>query len=1076
MKALSSFTLFFLLYLFSSECIAQPYVKLSFPQVSDKGLKVNNDNLITFWNTENGLPQNSVNDIVQRSDGFIFFATNDGLVRFDGVRFKDYRFQDYPEMLNNRIKDLFIDKNDIIYLVTESNSISAFRDEKFTVIAQGNYRRNFGLFSVTHDGNVYYDDEQHRLIKYSGGKRTQVSVPFNTDLAQVRKMLIRDEARMIFIRTDSTFIWDNGKLISLRTRGVPGKYSLPHTTSDDNRFLLNDGLAVYEIKSGRITLLINYDQEYGEINDVLGVGSDTWYIATGSGVLQYKNGKIISVLSTLNGLPSDVIKSLLADNNGGILLGSYDAGLIRISERVFKSLNVSHGLKNESINPVLIRKNGNLLIGTNGSGVFELKDQKLINELFPGRFVWSLLETSDNSIYAGLASNKIAVKSPSGRFHDINIPIERGITPTVTTLFEEKQGIIWIGTTIGLYKLENEKISLLPSQTGITFHIHDIRRDPSGLIWIAGQDGLIRYDGKKFRRYDKNDNEGLSYVRTIFTSGDEIWLGTYGNGLIHFKNGKFTRITHRNGLFDNSISSIHLDNQGIFWFSSNKGVFAVDKREIDNVINGKETRVSFIKFGRNDGMISRECNGGFTPSSAADKNGMLYIPTISGVVFFNPAEVKKEKLSTPVIIEGYEINNSFFNFEDQRNLELPFGNDRITFYVNSPYFNDNHNLLYKYKLEGFSDSWVWQSYMNNVISFTSLPPGKYKLHVKAYYAFRENEANETSLEITVLPPFYLTGSFIFFLIIALILLVVLIIRLREKSLRRKRKELENTVNERTSELSEKNYLLENLNLDLAASREELLLKNQTLMQREEELLDLNASKDLFMTIISHDLRNPLFSISSFADILEDEEEQLTKSERSEMLVKIKTLSKNLYELLNNLLAWAKIQGGKAAIEADIFDMNQLIEENMEILQGVANQKSVRLRARLQNEIPHAFADKPMISSVIRNLVTNAIKFSHPESEILLSTDFSDNFLKVSVKDSGVGIPEIMKDKLFRIDSKTTTKGTGDEKGSGVGLILSHEIIQKNGGNIWFESAEGLGTTFHFTVPSADHREPALTDN
>ncbi len=1075
MRALKNVLSLLLFLAYGLNLFGQPFVKLAFPRVSETGLRGNNDKLILYWDTENGLPQNTVNDIVQRKDGFIFLATNDGFVRFDGVRFKDYRLQDYPEMISNRIKYLFIDNNDIIYIVTESNDIIKFSDEKFTTIEKREVSAFSRLYAITPEGDVYFDDNRGNLIREKNGNRSFVRLPGISDFKDVRKILVKNEHQMILFRLDSAIIFDKGKITRYKSEAPHKSNFIPEITGNDNRFLFANRKGLFEIKEGQLIKLLESTEEIGKINDMLIDSDNSVYVISGNGLFRITGGRIDIKLNKENGLLSNQLKSVLKDSDGGIFAGSNDAGLIRITNRVFKSINLTFGLGNEIVNPLLIRKNGNVLAGTNGGGIYEFNNGKFVSSYFQGSHIWSVIEAHDGSIYAGVASNVLRKKAADGTESDIYLPPSADDYIVVNSLLEESPGRIWIGTTSGIYSYGDGKVYSHFNESGIGFRINDIKKDSSGIIWMAGQEGLVRYDGSRFTVYKSKDFPGLKYLRCLFIYNEEIWIGSYGNGLINFKDGRFTAITHRNGLFDNSISSINLDKQNTFWFTSNKGIFAVDKSGLDNIIRGKRQKVNFIKFGSNDGMLSRECNGGFSPSSASDKDGNFYIPTLRGVVIFNPLDVKKEMFRSKIFIEGYEINNAYFNFNRQSRIELPFGNNRVNFYVNSPYFNDNHNLLYKYKLEGFKDEWVRQSYMNNVITFTSLPPGTYKLIVRVYYAFDEEGAEETVVEVTVPPPFYMTGTFYLLIFISIVLIFILILKIRERALEKNKIELENTVHERTSELIKKNKQLEVLNSNLADSQSELLKKNETLKQREEELTQLNNSKDLFLTIISHDLRNPLFSISSFADILEDENEELTGRERLEMIGKIKNLSRNLYELVNDLLAWARIQGGKESVNAHLFDLNQLLRDNITALQGVANQKSITLTQQNSSALMPAYADRPMISSVIQNLITNAIKFSHPDSVIVIKSEMDGDFIKVSVSDSGVGIPDEMKDKLFRIDAKTTTKGTGGEKGAGVGLILTDEIIRKNGGEIRFESTEGKGSVFYFTIPSQNLMPGAVSN-
>jgi PAS domain S-box-containing protein len=240
--------------------------------------------------------------------------------------------------------------------------------------------------------------------------------------------------------------------------------------------------------------------------------------------------------------------------------------------------------------------------------------------------------------------------------------------------------------------------------------------------------------------------------------------------------------------------------------------------------------------------------------------------------------------------------------------------------------------------------------------------------------------------------------------------------------------------------------------------------NEMLLESEDRLKELNASKDKFFSIISHDLRSPFTSIIGFAEVMLEDIDTLDKDEIKEFTSSIYKSSKNIQNLLENLLQWSRVQTGRIEFNPIKFDLNNLANDVVALYQVNAARKKISLVNNIEAEI-HVKADKFMIDTVMRNLVSNSIKFTRQGGEISINSEEKpDGFLQVSIKDNGVGMKEEILGKLFKIDEHVTTKGTEKEKGTGIGLILCKEFIEKHNGKIWAESTLGEGSTFNFTLP------------
>lgn len=245
--------------------------------------------------------------------------------------------------------------------------------------------------------------------------------------------------------------------------------------------------------------------------------------------------------------------------------------------------------------------------------------------------------------------------------------------------------------------------------------------------------------------------------------------------------------------------------------------------------------------------------------------------------------------------------------------------------------------------------------------------------------------------------------------------------------------------------------------------EKLASLNEQLRESETELKKLNSSKDKFFSIIAHDLRSPFSSLLGFSEFLQEDINDLTPEEISTFAGKINESARNVFNLLENLLQWSRIQTGRMSFEPVLFNLAKRITQTLGILADNANNKDIELLSAVESDAM-VFADENMVTSVLQNLISNAIKFTRPGGRITISAREAGDYIEVKVKDTGIGMKEEDLAKLFRIDIHHTTAGTNDEKGTGLGLVLCNELVMKNKGKMRVESKVGEGSVFYFTLP------------
>ncbi len=282
------------------------------------------------------------------------------------------------------------------------------------------------------------------------------------------------------------------------------------------------------------------------------------------------------------------------------------------------------------------------------------------------------------------------------------------------------------------------------------------------------------------------------------------------------------------------------------------------------------------------------------------------------------------------------------------------------------------------------------------------------------------------------------------------------------------KETERKLMEQAENLQEVNVLLEERQEEIQQQSEEVKSQAENLKIVNEELEKLNATKDKFFSIIAHDLKNPFHAISGFSELLSSNFNQMSDEEKLELVELINISSETAYNLLENLLQWARTQTDKINYQPDNLQMNEILDQNIEFLKASAKKKSINLFSELNSDLK-VYADKNMVNTILRNLISNAIKFTNNNGEIKVSNEELTRHVQITVEDTGIGINQKDLEKLFKLEEFHTTSGTSGESGTGLGLIICKEFVEKNGGSIRVESIPGKGSKFIFTLPKSSEK-------
>lgn len=823
-------------------------------------------------------------------------------------------------------------------------------------------------------------------------------------------------------------------------------------------------------------------------------------------------------------LNNEFVNCLYADGDGNVWIGTERGGVnqFNVHQNEFEYYvsipGVEQSLSSNTINSVWEDEEA-LWVGTAGGGLNRIghADGRYVHYRADASGPGSISSDFVTCIHRDIAGNLLVgtwgeglnILTPgnerSGTF--INLREEPGndsslVNNFISSMVEDRYGIVWIGTFGGIaaYHPGSGWFSTFGGESSIPVtRVGCLEFDRYSNLWAGTEEGLYfipagndpecHLDFSRVTKYLPREAPGsISGKYVISIQGDRygnLWVGTYGNGLnklgadqLDRSDRQFVCYSDRHGLCNNTIYGIQEDRSGNLWLSTDNGL---------SRFNPESER--FTNYYVVDGLLHNQF---YWSASFRNSSGELYFGSMRGLLSFDPGRIREHAVHPDVILTDFKIHNQPVHvgeaFYDQVAIEKPvcmvekiilshqireFSLDFSALYYEHP-----DKVFYAYKMVGFDDDWHYVSSRRRFASYTNLKGGDYTFQVKASLEEGYFESEPFKLEISILPPFWLKPWFIVALVLILVTSVISYNRFRVFSLRRRQKELEQLVAERTAQIRGQKEQLEQQNTEILQQRDKLMELNKKVQQSNQEQMR-------FFTHMSHEFRTPLTLI--ITPLEQMIREVSSRNPQYRTLLLMKRNAQRLLHLVNQLMEVRRIKTGKMELKASKSELVGFLENITQSFYGLANQKEIIFEFSAHPGRLTSYFDRDKIENILYNLLSNAFKYTPEGGQIIVSVrkvkhkvslrgDVTiigpaehrqhgvDEYAEISVMDTGYGIEADELKKIFRRFFRIPVTDVPGMQGTGIGLYLTKELIRTHKGQLYINSKKGEGTTFTVLIP------------
>ena len=993
----------------------------------------------TVWQTEQGLPVNSVVAMVQDREGYLWLATDGGLARFDGVRFRVFGGEDFPSLQSSRFQSLYASRSGELWIGTRNGGLIRLHDGIVTTYLERDGLPSRNIRSIREDAEGKLWINTISSIACCAGGKLQTYTAYRGKavsefLLQARdgSMWFRSGMDVVRFGADGSIASLAGGFMAQEARDGSVWVAFQHQSR-----LVRYHQGVFSdvpLPATRVRQWTSADRWQGVAmagdprQGVLAMATDTdgeLLLLLPAGLVRAVDGKLSQ--PEVLPLPADIgdapkVTSLMVDREGNRWVGTAERGLLRFRRTPLTAYGKAEGLSDSPFRAVFQDRDGHIWLG--GDDALYWFDGHRFHRVPGVAEVGTITQTNDGDLWFG--GTGAVYRWHSGVLARFKIE-----SPSVFQILQDREGTLWIVAPSHeqmwrLYRFREGKFEQIDADV---VHMAEGR---DGGLWLAGVNPpAIRYvQGGKTVLYDERQGMPPNGVHSFYQDpSGALWFSTT-TGLYRLRDGRFGAITAKNGL-TTEITSILDDSKGNLWLPSEQGIFRLSLKEANDIADGKLSSIPPISYGAHEGMKASECNGG-VPGAWKAHDGRLWFPTARGVVAIDPNAVNGPP---PVVLEEAWANKMALGHDGR--TSVPAGNNTFDFRFTALNLSAPERQRFKYRLEPFDKDWV-DAGTGRTAHYTNMAPGEYSFHVIAANSYGIWNDQGVSVRFVLQPHFYQTNWFRALCAAMILAFLALGYRLRIRSVEKRNRELALQVKERTAEL------------EVAKEKAEAA----------------NNAKSAFLASVSHDLRTPLNGILGYVQILK-KTKGLSVEKLESGLDVIQQSGDHLLTLINDILELSRIEAGKLELMPAEVHVPSFLSGIADIIRIKAEQKGLEFVLAAAHNLPESVrADERRLRQVLLNLLDNAVKFTDQGKIVLqvdtLSANDSEARLRFQVSDTGVGMsPE----QLGRIFQPFVQVGDIHHRaaGMGLGLAICRRLVNLMRGEIQVRSETGKGTAFWFEL-------------